>query len=758
MLRLVTDGTPPSLAVGNGLGVSLPGRAVWGWLALVIAVALVRRRDWFNLKLIAFTLPLVGTALLVYSGGGIVYYSIAHLVAFGAGLVVAWDAVGRRYPRRLAVAAPPSLAGRAAAGRRCLVRALEVARGRRVRWSAGAALVLLLGLVAWTILGRIESRRNTAQSTGDKPLIAILRFENETRRQELVKVADALGELLTEELRHAGVSLLDTQTVERLAADLVWWKPVGVLSSPRGVAVNAVADRSGATRVVAGRLSGGRPGLKACVEVLVPGPDPHLARENCEQVDPDRLFDVPPRLAKRVLLVLGVAAPTEPSGQPASVQAYLLYAEARDAVRRRMWGEAVRLLDSALEEDPHLAPAQALRARVWADSRPLHGEVLRALTGTSAIPEALAVLRARVSSDPGSGDARVDLGRTLIALELFDEARDVLSPIIGMPGAPPEAFGLLSTALSSGGKLDRGYQALLQYQRRSWLEPNGRSFLADHLIRWNALEQATTSLDLAENRRVQRGMPQWVVEDLARLWSVHALQSEWPQAREIANQIMSLDDPRASGIGAVLLARGVLFRGRGNVAQALADEVALQPAAPYLDVADAVGIALGVRFDHGDDAGALRLIGEVRAAQAGRLDPRVAFWEALALGRLGRTKEAAQARRSLERDLAGIPGPTGPRLLARLDGELALARGDATGAVPSLSEAASLLPARGFCGDHVPIWYSLARAQLAAGRAPRRGGVAPEDHHSVERAAVLADRIRAQLFAARPHSGRGGTR
>ena len=33
----------------------------------------------------------------------------------------------------------------------------------------------------------------------------------------------------------------------------------------------------------------------------------------------------------------------------------------------------------------------------------------------------------------------------------------------------------------------------------------------------------------------------------------------------------------------------------------------------------------------------------------------------------------------------------------------------------SLSEAARLLPPRGSCGDHVPIWYSLSRAYLADG-------------------------------------------
>ena len=212
------------------------------------------------------------------------------------------------------------------------------------------------------------------------------------------------------------------------------------------------------------------------------------------------------------------------------------------------------------------------------------------------------------------------------------------------------------------------------------------------------------------------GVPQYVAEDLERRWSIHVLQSEWESAQKVAAQIEGLDDPRAPGLGAVLHARGLLFRGRGEEAQALADRAALQAAAPYLDPADAVGIAVDVRLEQGDAVGALRLLGEVRAAQGGRVEPRVAFWEPLVLARLGRAEETTGARRGLERDLASIPGPTGPRLLARLDGELALARGDAKGALRSFSEAARLLSARGFSGDHVPTWYALARAQIAAGR------------------------------------------
>ncbi len=56
----------------------------------------------------------------------------------------------------------------------------------------------------------------------------------------------------------------------------------------------------------------------------------------------------------------------------------------------------------------------------------------------------------------------------------------------------------------------------------------------------------------------------------------------------------------------------------------------------------------------------------------------------------------------------------------RLAGELALARGDTREAIRRLEQAVSLLSQRGSLPPppppHVPIWYSLASAYLAAGQ------------------------------------------
>ena len=221
------------------------------------------------------------------------------------------------------------------------------------------------------------------------------------------------------------------------------------------------------------------------------------------------------------------------------------------------------------------------------------------------------------------------------------------------------------------------------------------------------------ALENAEKERVQRSEANITLDDLVRAWRVRALQNDSNAAEEQAFRMIHVDDPRADGVGALYLASGYLFQGRSRLASALAEEAAFRLAQQHLSPAPAVRMAVEIRLDEGDAVGALRVIHGALAA--GASDPRVALLETIALQRAGRVSEAYATRKRLAEQISQIPGPTGTRLLHQLDGELALMHGD-TSAAPSrsLSEAERLLPARGFCGDHVPVWYALARAHLAA--------------------------------------------
>jgi tetratricopeptide (TPR) repeat protein len=207
-----------------------------------------------------------------------------------------------------------------------------------------------------------------------------------------------------------------------------------------------------------------------------------------------------------------------------------------------------------------------------------------------------------------------------------------------------------------------------------------------------------------------------IVDELLARWSVHALQRDWVECQRVATTLTTLDDPRAKGFGNSRLALGYLASGRSRLAGALAEEAARELAEERVDTAEALDTAVQLRIEANDAAGALGFIDALRPMAAGAWRDRAAFWEAIALAHQRRWAESGAVRGRLARDLSDLPGPTGRRLLLHLDGELAILRGNAAGAVASLTKAVELLPPRGFCGDHVHLWYALGRAQLAVGR------------------------------------------
>ena len=96
------------------------------------------------------------------------------------------------------------------------------------------------------------------------------------------------------------------------------------------------------------------------------------------------------------------------------------------------------------------------------------------------------------------------------------------------------------------------------------------------------------------------------------------------------------------------------------------------------------------------------------------------FLTALAQSKLNRWDEAKATAEELAKKTESIPTDKEKRRHHHLLGEMALARGDVGVAVDELEQAQSMLSPRGIrfryrLPSHVPIWYSLARAYLAAG-------------------------------------------
>lgn len=81
--RILSELTPVSVALGK-YRIGVP---VHGLVILILLGFLIRRRDWFEVKLVLFTLPLCLGPLLHYSGGGLTYFALYHV--FGAALIIA---------------------------------------------------------------------------------------------------------------------------------------------------------------------------------------------------------------------------------------------------------------------------------------------------------------------------------------------------------------------------------------------------------------------------------------------------------------------------------------------------------------------------------------------------------------------------------------------------------------------------------------------------------------------------------------------
>ena len=176
---------------------------------------------------------------------------------------------------------------------RDLVPSLRVGAGAW-RWLAGLGLAGILALLALLGLGEVARRvgvESPTPSQSGRPLVAVLPFENQTSDASVAWVGDALGELLAARLEGAGVRTLGPEAVRWLDPDTVAWRPDGVLTPPRAVAVNVVADRSAAQRVVAGRVRRNGDGLLACVEVLAPPERVPVEPELCGPIDLNRLFE-----------------------------------------------------------------------------------------------------------------------------------------------------------------------------------------------------------------------------------------------------------------------------------------------------------------------------------------------------------------------------------------------------------------------------------------------------------------------------------
>jgi tetratricopeptide (TPR) repeat protein len=182
--------------------------------------------------------------------------------------------------------------------------------------------------------------------------------------------------------------------------------------------------------------------------------------------------------------------------------------------------------------------------------------------------------------------------------------------------------------------------------------------------------------------------------------------------------MIASSDPFWQWLGTVTQATTSLYRGRSDDALARHDEATRIYAKPGPFSASARNFAALILMARGETTRALYETQMAEREGQGRGAEWVAvFLTAVAQARGGQLEGAETTRKKLSDMAETFPFDIEEkRRLHQLDAEIALARGNAEQAAAELEQAESMLPARGFGGNqHVPIWYSLASAQLAAG-------------------------------------------
>jgi tetratricopeptide (TPR) repeat protein len=281
-----------------------------------------------------------------------------------------------------------------------------------------------------------------------------------------------------------------------------------------------------------------------------------------------------------------------------------------------------------------------------------------------------------------------------------------------------KSFWILADCYDIQGRPEASYQTLQELLR---LSPDiaGTHFdLGHHLVSWGKFDDALDSFNKAESLRTG-----YVLADIGR-WQVAILREEWTQANSSGARIVGSKEPFEKWRGFLHQAVAQLYQGRiqnalGHIEEATSRSD-YQPASEHLG---AHSLAAHVLLEKGDLAQALEQAQKDLEERKGH----VAEWEglfytALAQGMQRHWTDADTTAEELLRKAQSPRTVIGIRLHHHLVGELASLRGDIQQALRKLHEANSLLTERGMPSQwegvrprHVPIWFSLAKVNLAAG-------------------------------------------
>ncbi|HXV62760.1 MAG TPA: tetratricopeptide repeat protein, partial [Vicinamibacteria bacterium] len=309
------------------------------------------------------------------------------------------------------------------------------------------------------------------------------------------------------------------------------------------------------------------------------------------------------------------------------------------------------------------------------------------------------------------------LARRLFLLERVDEAITHWEIVTRMQHPLWMAYNQLASAYEYQQRFDIAYELIESFMTRFPDRAEVYAGLGEHWIRAGKYDAAIEAFETAEATDPDRPGTHFGRFELG------ILREGWREAEAAMKPLTSLRSPTSKWEALRRLALVSLYRGKAADALELLDQAASAYEYPRTRSAAARTQAARVLLAQGEAERALELARSAQREGEGNYPEwEGLFYEASALAASGRIHEAeARAAKLLERT-ESMPTQKETRRHHHLVGEIALARDEPQAAIVELEKARSLLLPRGFTlmgrdpPPHVPIWYSLGLAYLAAGR------------------------------------------
>ena len=422
-----------------------------------------------------------------------------------------------------------------------------------------------------------------------------------------------------------------------------------------------------------------------------------------------------------------------------SVEAYRYYAEGVHLHERFLEPQAIPLLEKAIEIDPKFAMALAKLAVVsgnlgQSDKRNEYAR--RALENIDRLttreryyiegyfyslrPETWArgieAYEQGLALHPEHQASRHNLAVQYMDLERFDKAVEHYEELRRRGVSFPSTYGNLAESYIRLGNVARGREVIEDFLRRHPDSGPGHENLGETLIAEGRLPEALAAYDRAEalgfvNSQVRQGR-----------WIAAVLQERWTEADAAAEQLRATPDPIQKWLAGMVTASTRLAHGQTGQALDALDAAARVPGTAIINQVVPRLMAARVLQHLGRPALALSQIQTAHQLAGGRpIEFDASRSLAVVQAAAGRRADAEATLAALTARAADLPpGAFQHRELRWARGEVALAAGDSAVAIAELTAAADGLAPRG--PVHVPsmnieLWFSLASAYLAAGRA-----------------------------------------